>query len=648
VTTTNTFDATTGRLTNLRAGPSDAVASFDYQWDSIGNLIYRSDNDQGVIEKFCYDGLNRLTNSATGASGIASCTASGGGITTKTVGYDNLGNITSKSDVGTYSYPGVGSAQPHGVSSIAGTVNGVTNPAYTYDANGNMTAGAGRTVTYTAFNMADTITQGTTTDAFTYDDAHSRVTQVLTVGGTATTTTYLNDPISGAMGEKVVTGGTTTWHDFIQAGGALVAERFCTGAAPCSSGATWAYFVTDHLGSASVLTDGTGAVTERDSYDAWGRRRNPDGTDNAGCAITSTTTRGYTGHEMLDTVCQIDANARIYDPTIGRFLSADSTVQNPFDSQSFNRYSYVENGPLSATDPSGHDIPCFGCYGPGIEADSEGNMVSLLKERNGSSSSSGGGGVVVKDGTTGEIVGNCSTVADCGNLIDHNFSSVSSISSSIGTLTFGGSSEVGASVGGSGKAAPTGAGATGAGAAGTGGSSFSGGVETVVVTSTSLQQGTNGAPSDSFYNFGPTQSGTFDCGSRQCSFGMSSYHLGSGLRGARIVVQYSGSNKVNWIQTYTATGSGDTGQPNEDCAYTACPFSSSGGNQFYDEPGRYFTSGAWTAQTSIVRPNQSGGYNTIVTFTWGFQLSPDGVSLIAPHVVSPSNFQRQIVGSAHK
>ena len=356
VVTTNTFDATTGRLTNLRAGPSDAVASFDYQWDSIGNLIYRSDNDQGVIEKFCYDGLNRLTNSATGASGIASCTASGTGITTKTVGYDNLGNITSKSDVGTYSYPGVGSAQPHGVSSIAGTVNGVTNPAYTYDANGNMTAGAGRSITYTAFNMADTITQGTTTDAFTYDDSHARVTQVLTVGGVATTTTYLNDPVSGAMGEKVVTGGTTTWHDFIQAGGVLVAERFCTGSSPCSSGATWAYFVTDHLGSASVLTDGTGAVTERDSYDAWGRRRNPDGTDNTSCAITSATTRGYTGHEMLDTVCQVDANARIYDPTIGRFNSADPYGIDQGDGQSFNRYSYVQNGPLSATDPSGYDV----------------------------------------------------------------------------------------------------------------------------------------------------------------------------------------------------------------------------------------------------------------------------------------------------
>ncbi len=110
----------------------------------------------------------------------------------------------------------------------------------------------------------------------------------------------------------------------------------------------------DRLGSVAVLTDGAGAVSERDSYDAWGRRRNSDGTDNPSCSITSATTRGFTGHEMLDTVCQVNANARLYDPTIARFMSPDSMVSDPFDGQSFNRYSYVENGPLSATDPTGY------------------------------------------------------------------------------------------------------------------------------------------------------------------------------------------------------------------------------------------------------------------------------------------------------
>ena len=46
-------------------------------------------------------------------------------------------------------------------------------------------------------------------------------------------------------------------------------------------------------------------------------------------------------------------NGRIYDPLLGRFLSADPVVQAPNNLQSYNRYSYVLNNPLSLTDPTG-------------------------------------------------------------------------------------------------------------------------------------------------------------------------------------------------------------------------------------------------------------------------------------------------------
>lgn len=44
---------------------------------------------------------------------------------------------------------------------------------------------------------------------------------------------------------------------------------------------------------------------------------------------------------------------RIYDPLLGRFLQADPFVQAPSNTASLNRYSYVWNNPLNATDPSG-------------------------------------------------------------------------------------------------------------------------------------------------------------------------------------------------------------------------------------------------------------------------------------------------------
>ena len=63
--------------------------------------------------------------------------------------------------------------------------------------------------------------------------------------------------------------------------------------------------------------------------------------------------RGYTGHEHLPWFGLINMNARLYDPVVGRFLSPDPIVQDPTNSQNFNRYSYCLNNPLKYTDPSG-------------------------------------------------------------------------------------------------------------------------------------------------------------------------------------------------------------------------------------------------------------------------------------------------------
>lgn len=125
----------------------------------------------------------------------------------------------------------------------------------------------------------------------------------------------------------------------------------------------------DHLGSIESITpwgdvstslalDDTGK-SGRFSDDPWGQRRDPldwigppVSTDDGG--PDSLTPRGFTGHEMLDELGLVHMNGRIYDPLIGRFLSADIVVQFPGNLQSFNRYSYVQNNPLTFKDPSGH------------------------------------------------------------------------------------------------------------------------------------------------------------------------------------------------------------------------------------------------------------------------------------------------------
>lgn len=105
-----------------------------------------------------------------------------------------------------------------------------------------------------------------------------------------------------------------------------------------------------------------GGVTHSVSFDPWGARRSAQdwvsGFNNSSLALAGftqpLTTRGYTGHEMLDDHGLIHMNGRIFDPKLARFLQADPYIQAATDTQSYNRYTYVRNNPLNATDPSGY------------------------------------------------------------------------------------------------------------------------------------------------------------------------------------------------------------------------------------------------------------------------------------------------------
>jgi RHS repeat-associated protein len=104
----------------------------------------------------------------------------------------------------------------------------------------------------------------------------------------------------------------------------------------------------------AAVTDEAGSVIERMAYDPWGKRRGVDGvSDVADSLVGRTTDRGFTEHEHLDEMGVVHMNGRIYDPLVGRFMSADPFIQAPSMLQSYNRYGYVMNNPLNLTDPSG-------------------------------------------------------------------------------------------------------------------------------------------------------------------------------------------------------------------------------------------------------------------------------------------------------
>ncbi len=116
------------------------------------------------------------------------------------------------------------------------------------------------------------------------------------------------------------------------------------------------YMVHDNLGSPAAILDASGNLAARFAWDAWGEMVNPatgTGTDPDASNKEALTTIGYTGHEMLWNQGLVHTWARLYNPAIGRWLSPDPTVPNAYDGQSFNRYSYVLNNPLSLWDPLG-------------------------------------------------------------------------------------------------------------------------------------------------------------------------------------------------------------------------------------------------------------------------------------------------------
>jgi len=216
---------------------------------------------------------------------------------------------------------------------------------------GNITSDGVHTNSWDALNRVTQIQDSNTsgTVQISYTPGSARYQETTTVGGTATTLTEVNP-----LFEVEATSTSVNYREMIMGGTGIVAVRTIQN----NGILTTRYITGDHLGSISQISDEVGNVTERMSYDAFGQRTDPTTWQTYTGSVpnlTDTTDKGYTGQQQLDAVGIIHMNGRAYDPQIGRFISADPTIPDPLYSQSFNRYAYVNNNPLSATDPSGFD-----------------------------------------------------------------------------------------------------------------------------------------------------------------------------------------------------------------------------------------------------------------------------------------------------
>lgn len=123
----------------------------------------------------------------------------------------------------------------------------------------------------------------------------------------------------------------------------------------------------DYLGSILAITDEAGNKLEQRHFDAWGnlthlkiganaiitdKNQIRDYLANGSLVID----RGYTSHEHFAEIGIIHMNGRLYDPLLRRFLNADENIQDPNNTQNYNKYGYVLNNPLMYSDPSGEFV----------------------------------------------------------------------------------------------------------------------------------------------------------------------------------------------------------------------------------------------------------------------------------------------------
>lgn len=221
--------------------------------------------------------------------------------------------------------------------------------AMVYDKNGNITNDGTRTLTYSSYDLVTNIAKGNESSRFKYDAARQRYERYdvkLEDGVLAYYTTYYVD---GAYEKVVRTGGgkAALTEQKLYVGNLVITKR------SNNSTDSFLYLHKDHQGSTTTITDAVGNSVQQFVYDPWGKQTAVFDTGLLANYTTPAATKGYTGHEHISHLDLIHMNGRIYDATIGRFMQADPFIQAPTDTQSYNRYSYVKNNPMSYTDPSG-------------------------------------------------------------------------------------------------------------------------------------------------------------------------------------------------------------------------------------------------------------------------------------------------------
>ncbi|WP_108246747.1 RHS repeat-associated core domain-containing protein [Muricauda brasiliensis] len=332
----STYDAY-GYVTKIEdkeSGTNPTVAlhtEYDFNAQE-GTLNNRENFGFGWEETFGYDNLDRLTTIS--------------GDVSHTMNYQSNGNININSSLGTYGYGDT--SKKHRLTEID------PNPAGETYFQQHPT----QQVSYNAFKKPVDIHQsGHGRVSFEYGPLMNRSTAYYGGEQSDRSQRRYKKHYSAIFPAEIVEdtqAGTTKFIAYVggDAYSAPIAHIKITGGG--STLDEYHYLHRDYLGSILAITDADGDVKEERQFGAWGKvdqfLDSGGGTTFGHNALLG---RGFTGHEHFFEIGLIHMNGRMYDPQLGRFLSPDNNIQDPFNTQNYNRYGYVLNNPLMYTDPSG-------------------------------------------------------------------------------------------------------------------------------------------------------------------------------------------------------------------------------------------------------------------------------------------------------
>lgn len=357
----NSYD-NDGFLTNINHSSSikPGILQVSYSFDAVKNELKNktTGGDFNILETFTYDDNNRLKEWSNPVTGQISKNT-----------YDIKGRILENDQVGTIKFSKTTKIyQPTGlVLNDAGQQNYLNNllQKITYNENNDpvFLDGLNGDVAfeYGLNSMRQKVTYGGNFNS----NQEGKFTKFYSEAGSFE---VLRDNVTGKEKHVLYIGGTPYESNIVYL------KDFT------ENNGSYKFLHKDYLGSILAISDEAGNRLEWRHFDAWGNLTHLK--IGNGSIITDQNVirnslllidRAYTSHEHFAEVGIIHMNGRLYDPLLRRFLNADENIQDPTNTQNYNKYGYVMNNPLMYNDPSGEFWGWFigalvGSYFSGVQA----------------------------------------------------------------------------------------------------------------------------------------------------------------------------------------------------------------------------------------------------------------------------------------